>query len=154
MRFLVLGAFLLAGCAATAGDVTLIPKSEGSLAKGKALQGDIYVDLDGERYSGQYAGIEDLGASFQSSGTAGAGWNSSWERIQASYEESGSVSSNTGTGSAYLTSPSGNIIRCKFRYTLAGGDSALGDCIDQRSREYELIIRPSTGGRVAAALLE
>lgn len=128
MRYTIIAAVLLAGCAQT---MTLYPRGGGTQATGelRTAEKTMTVTIDGEPYSGDFIGGRStaFGASTGLVGTKPV-------------TMTGTSTAHSNAYSAILLSKSGKTLRCEF----AGGlmESGNGVCQHGDGRVFDLLLKP------------
>ena len=142
LRLLALtAAALLAGGCASSYQLTVMPRDSGRIYTGTAeggtgSEGPIAITIEGKAYTGTWV---QTSPAYTTAVATGFGWG--WRR--------GGLGSTFiidnpqgGEAKALLTAPDGSGLRCDFRSgpSLRGG----GACRDDKGREYDVQIRPSS----------
>lgn len=119
----------------------MIPQGPGDIGVGEAQQsGEMFVDLNGKRYEGEFTTISD--GSVTTSGFANANAYGSGGYGTTSVSGASNTRSQTGGGKAFLRSIDGEMIRCEFRYENQGfGGSAIGQCLHDDGQVYDLTMK-------------
>lgn len=130
----------MVGCMSTAA-VTLVPQGPGEIGRGEAKQGgEMFVELNGKIYEGEFSSMRDSSSS--TTGTAFGTAYGSGGYANATATGTAFSQSNTGSGSAYLRSADGDMIRCQFRFENKGfGGTAIGVCKDDEGKTYDLTMK-------------
>ena len=139
---LILAALALSGCATTY-DLTLMPRDSGKVYSGTAesgarSEGSISITLEGKTYKGTWVETSPSHTSgFVTSLGFGRGWRHGGLGGMITMDNP-----QGGEAKALLSAPDGSGLRCDFKSgpTQRGG----GVCRDDRGREYDVQIRPST----------
>jgi hypothetical protein len=88
-------------------------------------------DITGEQFAGEYVGIrETISASSSSVALSG-------NRVATGFG-SGSVSSNLGNATAFLTGDKGNSLNCQMTIQTGLSPHGIGDCSDKNGVKYHV----------------
>ncbi len=142
MRALPLAALALTlcGCAATY-DLTLMPRDSGKMYAGTVTddasgEGRVAIAIEGKAYAGTWV---------QSSPTTSHGWITGIGYGRRGFGGLGTVitidNPQGNEAKALLTAADGSGLRCDFK---TGQGRGIGLCRDDRGREYDVQIRPSS----------
>ena len=132
---------LLATSCASSYQLTVMPRDSGRIYTGTAEggngnEGPISITIDGKAYAGTWV---QTAPAYTTAVATGFGWG--WRR--GGFGSTFIIDNpQGGEAKALLNAPDGSGLRCDFRSgpSLRGG----GVCRDDKGREYDVQIRPST----------